>query len=220
MIKYKDGEILSSRLIIPWEQDEQFKSIMNSIWRRTLVSVRRCHMIHQLCQEALCQHGNIAEVGVYRGGTAKLLAATVKNKKVNRTIHLFDTFEGLPEASKKDRFKKGAFHNTSVPFVSEYLADYDNITIWKGIFPNSAIDISDETFCFVHVDCDIYKSVLDCCIFFYSKMVNQGIMIFDDYGFKSCPGAKIAIDEFFSDKQESPIVLATGQCIIIKQDEK
>jgi O-methyltransferase len=41
-------------------------------------------------------------------------------------------------------------------------------------------------------------------------------MVFDDYGFLTCPGAKKAVDEFFSDKREYPCYLPTGQAIVTK----
>ena len=41
-------------------------------------------------------------------------------------------------------------------------------------------------------------------------------MIFDDYGFPSCPGARQAIDEYFMDKPEKPLILATGQAVVFK----
>src|ERR1017187_8484413 len=41
--------------------------------------------------------GDIAEVGVYKGGSAKLICETTK-----KPVHLFDTFEGLPNLSRMD----------------------------------------------------------------------------------------------------------------------
>jgi len=41
-------------------------------------------------------------------------------------------------------------------------------------------------------------------------------MVFDDYGFESCPGAKAAVDEFFSGKIERPWYLPSGQCAVVK----
>jgi hypothetical protein len=46
--------------------------------------------------------------------------------------------------------------------------------------------------------------------------VGFAAMVFDDYDFPSCPGARIAVDEFFFDKPEFPIVLPSGQCVVIK----
>jgi len=46
--------------------------------------------------------------------------------------------------------------------------------------------------------------------------VTGGCMIFDDYGFPSCPGARRAVDEAFADKPEIPLCLPTGQCMVVK----
>ena len=92
--------------------------------------------------------------------------------------------------------------------------DCNNIFFIKGLFSDTLHQIENKTFCFVHIDADIYSSVLECCDFFYTRLVNGGIMVFDDYGFLSCPGAKKAVDQFFQDKIESPIYLETGQAIV------
>ncbi len=41
-------------------------------------------------------------------------------------------------------------------------------------------------------------------------------MVFDDYGFLSCPGAKEAVDAFFTDKPEQPLYLSTAQAVVFK----
>jgi 2-polyprenyl-3-methyl-5-hydroxy-6-metoxy-1,4-benzoquinol methylase len=41
-------------------------------------------------------------------------------------------------------------------------------------------------------------------------------MLFDDYGFATCPGARLAVNEFFVDKPERIIELPTGQAFVIK----
>lgn len=42
-------------------------------------------------------------------------------------------------------------------------------------------------------------------------------MIFDDYGFESCPGTRQAVDEFMADKPERVIHLTTGQALLQKR---
>ncbi len=42
--------------------------------------------------------GELAEVGVYKGGSAKLICEA----KGNSILHLFDTFEGLPNVGEND----------------------------------------------------------------------------------------------------------------------
>ena len=124
----------------------------------------------------------------------------------------------MPETDPgKDNFyRKGAFGDTSLAEVQEFLSDCKNISIYTGFFPDTAGPVSGKTFSFVHVDVDIYRSVLDSCQFFYPRLVSQGMMVFDDPGFADCSGAKLAVEEFFSDKEEFPIYLATGQVLVIK----
>jgi O-methyltransferase len=47
-------------------------------------------------------------------------------------------------------------------------------------------------------------------------MIPGGVMVFDDYGFPSCKGAKKAVDEFFKEKPDIGLYLQTGQYIVIR----
>lgn len=47
-------------------------------------------------------------------------------------------------------------------------------------------------------------------------MVSGGIIILDDYNAPSCPGAKLAVDEFVSNKVEKVIPTVECQAMIIK----
>lgn len=200
-----------------WEDEAVFNNFYKNITSNTVVDKKRCFMLFQLINQSLTLDGDIAEIGVYRGGTAKLFAQIIESKKINKDINLFDTFDGMPETLKdKDFHKKGDFSTTSLEEVSKYLNSHKQIKYYKGIFPQTSAPIKDKVFSFIHIDVDIYKSVLDCCEFFYSRMSKGGIMIFDDYGFVSCPGAKSAVDEFFKNKIEFPIYLPTGQCLVVK----
>jgi O-methyltransferase len=41
-------------------------------------------------------------------------------------------------------------------------------------------------------------------------------MVFDDYGFSSCPGIRKAVDAFCHERGQAPIYLPTGQALYIK----
>ena len=182
-----------------WDDDKYFNELIMQIKGHTLVDKVRCFMIYQFAKQVSEHRGDIAEIGVYKGGTARLLAKTLESK--NKNLHFFDTFSGMrPSDPNKDVHKEGDFSDTSLEKVQMYLHDCKNISFYKGYFPMTAGPIEKKTFCLVHIDVDIYQSVIDCCEFFYPRMEKSGIMIFDDYGFVSCPGAKMAVDEFFLDK--------------------
>lgn len=113
--------------------------------------------------------GDLAEVGTYQGCSAKLICES----KGNKILHVFDTFEGLPEPSDKDnRFKKGDYKD-SLESVKDYLSEYKNINFYKGFFPETARPIKDKKFSFVNLDVDLYQSTLDGLKFFYQRM-NKG----------------------------------------------
>jgi O-methyltransferase len=64
-------------------------------------------MLYQLARHASRLDGNFAEIGVYRGGTAKLLANITDGAK--RELHLFDTFDGMPDTDSRDLHTAGDF---------------------------------------------------------------------------------------------------------------
>jgi O-methyltransferase len=196
-----------------WEENREFCLLFNKIAQNTLVDKPRCFMLYQFANHTSSLKGDVAEIGVYKGGTAKLLANVFSKK----SVHIFDTFEGMPPADPaKDIHKEGDFREATLDIAKSFFADDKNIRIHKGLFPQTGKAIEQKTFCFVHIDVDIYRSVIDCCQFFFEKMEIGGIMVFDDYGFLSCPGAKAAVDEFFIDKKEYPCYLPTGQAFVIK----
>lgn len=63
---------------------------------------------------------------------------------------------------------------------------------------------------------DLISATSHCIKYFYPRMTKGGIIIDDDYGAASCPGAKKAIDDFMKDKTEKVILLPTTQAVIIK----
>ncbi len=168
----------------------------------TMVSPDRCYILHTLAAQT---QGPIVECGVYQGGTAKLLST------LGRELHLYDTFEGMPESDPIDIHRKGDFSSTSLEAVRALVPA---AIFHKGWIPDTFSDLP-EKIGFAHVDVDIYRSVKDCCEYLYPRVT--GFMVFDDYGFPSCPGARKAVDEFFADKPEIPLALPTGQAIVIRK---
>jgi O-methyltransferase len=147
-----------------------------------------------LLDRVIFLEGNIAEVGMYKGGTALKILQSYPNEQ----FYGFDNFEeGMPSASNYDNHQEGDFKDTSYDSVKELLKEFKNAKIYKGVFPatNSEV-VKNSKFKFVHLDVDIYPSYVECLNFFYDKMVKGGIILCDDYKAESCPGAKKAIDEF------------------------
>lgn len=172
--------------------------------------------LYQLVLKTRKLPGEIAELGVYRGGSAKLMALL----KGDKPLHLFDTFEGMPTVrADVDRHEAGDFANTSLEAVRQYLSGFRNILFYKGLFPDSAKPLAGKsiTFSLVHLDADIYESTKAGLEFFYPRTVKGGTILSHDYRNLHCPGVKKAYDEFFAGKPELVLELWKTQCLVVKQ---
>lgn len=204
-------------LFTPWVGHPEFQAIYEGISAHTLVSPDRCYVLGSLARYASHLSGNFAECGVYRGGTALLFSRVLR--ETGKKLFLFDSFQGLPEANLAydKHYGKGDFAGTSLESVQQLLKDFDQIVEFrKGWIPSTFEGLTEQPWAFVHVDVDLFQSSLDCCEYFYPRLVSGGVMVFDDYGFAMTRGEKDAVDQFFKDKPESLLVLPTGQAVVIK----
>ena len=204
------------RTYAPWFEAE-FQEFYRKIADRTVVREDRCYILRQLARQVARLDGSYAECGVYRGGTAFLIADAIQHS--GKELDLFDTFEGMPEGTQQDPsgHKVGDFGDTSLEQIQTFLSRFDRIRYFQGLIPQTFEGVSDSRYCFVHVDVDLYQSVLDCCEFFYERLVPRGVMCFDDYGAERYREAAMkAVDGFFADKPDEPMSLRTGQCLVFK----
>jgi O-methyltransferase len=204
-------------LYCPWLVESGFQYHYLKCSKKTLVSPDRCFILFKTLLQALRKEGDVIECGVYKGGTAALMASCLKELNYKKKLYLFDTFEGMPETnSAKDFHTKGDFSDTSLESVMEFVGFPEIVSYRKGFLPATFKGLENASFCFAHVDVDIYRSILDALEFIWPRLVNGGIIVFDDYGFPTCPGAREAVDEYFKDTESVPLCLPTGQAIVFK----
>ena len=165
--------------------------------------------------------GDIAELGVYQGHTARL----IHHYAPERHLHLFDTFTGFckEDLSKEvsyiqDSQTTDCFSDTSVDNVTKLIRPLNkNVHFYPGYFPNTVPGSLDNVhFSFVHLDADLYKPMIDGLNFFYPQMSHGGIIVCHDYN--SWPGSRRAVDEFCSLNNQIPLPMPDkcGSAVIIK----
>lgn len=138
--------------------------------------------------------GEMAEIGVYQGFTAKFM----HNSCPTKIIHLYDTFKGIVKADKSiDVHSDGDFSDTSVEAVKLCMGESPNVKYHVGIFPDTFTEY-DSKFCFVYSDTDTYFGTRATLDIFAGRMVIGGKIMFDDYEWRGCPGVKKAIVEFLT----------------------
>lgn len=193
------------------EIDKIVKGIRENL--EVLLSDAEAQQLYRLVHKAEKIEGDLAEVGVYCGGTARIIREASKEKD----LYLFDTFDGLPKLGKEDEspeLHKGLY-KCDLDRVKTSLQNYKNIHYYPGLFPTTAIPIKDKQFSFVHLDADLYKSTLSALKFFYPRLAVGGIILSHDY--PGLSGVKKAFDEFFVDKKELIVEFSgCSQAMVIK----
>ena len=171
--------------------------------------------LYRMIQRANSIDGDMAEVGVCRGGSAKLIAHAMNKQK---TLYLFDSFAGMPEVTPHlDQVVVGDFPS-SYDDVAALLKPYSQAKIIPGFFPETTQLLPHDKlkFAFVHLDVDTYKSTLEGLRYFYPRLSPGAYLLSHDYHSASCPGVRKAFDEFFVDKPEGLIDLWNTQVAFVK----
>lgn len=168
----------------------------------------RFFMLHQFANIALDQiagQGDFAECGCWRGHSAFMLARILERRGIS-DFHIFDSFEGLSEYATEDlgtltpadedvaEIRRRHFA-ADFQAVQSTLSAFDFIHFYKGWIPERFPEVEDRQFKFVHIDVDLYHPYVDSIEFFYPRLLDGGVMVFDDYGSAGFPGARKAVDE-------------------------
>ena len=210
------------------EESDQFKSIYRQVRELFPLDYNRIFLFYTQLRriEAEGLAGHIAELGVYKGFSAKLINIC----SPDRTLHLFDTFEGQPDNSVPEVdgseyhevVQRVKLNDTSLEAVKNLLGGSQNIKYYKGYFPKTAEPLNGITYCFVHLDGDQYQTILDGLIYFYPRLCLNGAIIIHDFGIYK--GVRRAVEEYLSQVDNPPVLVqwpdAQGSALLIKNGDK
>ncbi len=173
----------------------------------TMCSNARLRGLHRAVKYVVAQSipGDIVECGAARGGSAALMGLTLKQLGASeRTMWVFDTFEGLPPPTADDPDYDIArlYTGTCLGTIQDVMASFQRLEIYsqtklvKGLFQDTLPATKIGGIALLHVDGDWYNSVKTCLEILYDKVAEGGVIQIDDYGFWK--GARRAVDEFLA----------------------
>ncbi len=203
--------------------DDHFGPLASAILEegQTYLSYDRLYTLWQGLEAVTSAKFSVAEVGTFKGGSAKFIAEALRRSGRRNRFYVCDTFDGHAavdlEVDGKHRVNR-QFSTTSVEKVSRYLRSFKNIRIIAGDIMVTAAQIpADERFALVHVDVDVYPPTRFCLEFFAARLVRSGVMVMDDYGSLRCLGVHKAVEEFVAANAGfRRFHLLTGQAILIR----
>lgn len=163
--------------------------------------------------------GNVAELGVYKGKFARYLNEYFPD----RTLYLFDTFEGFDKRDvtkeQSKSYSTGAqdFSDTSVEAVLNLMPFKEKCKIVKGFFPESAAGM-DDNFVFVSLDADLFDPLYNGLKFFYPRLVKGGYIFVHDFNNDAYKGSRQAVETFCKENEINffPMPDSGGSAILMK----
>ena len=209
--------------------EEEFWEIYGLAQPYTMTSVERMYGLYLSVLYILSNgiQGSFVECGVWRGGSSLLIAKMLANRGItDRKLYLYDTYEGMSDPTKDDVAFTGRDASTlleenkankeeSVWCLADLadvkknlrLAGYpeENIFYIKGKVEDTIPTyMPEENLALLRLDTDWYESTKHELRFLFPKLVQNGILLIDDYG--HWQGCRKATDEFFSERS-APIFL-------------
>jgi hypothetical protein len=162
--------------------------------------------------------GDVCEFGVAQGETSALIANEIFEFS-HKKLHLFDSFEGLPKPSAKDKLKDDIFllgnieaYTGTMSFPEDMVRNRlhaisfpsKRYVIHKGFIEQLIYNDKSlpQKVCFAYLDFDFYEPIKIALEFLDTVISNGEIIIVDDYDFFST-GVKIAVDEFLESRASS-----------------
>jgi O-methyltransferase len=182
-----------------------------------MAGLKRCLNLWSLCRQVLKRNipGDFVECGVWRGGSALIMGSALKSSKQNRLLHLFDSFEGLPQPGLEDGTRAAEYSDEKnggelVPIAKcEASLDHVRMTLFHqagldpahirfhvGWFQNTVPEVAESMgpLAVLRLDGDWYASTRVCLENLYPRLSSGGILILDDY---FCwEGCRKATDEY------------------------
>lgn len=213
--EFKHSLLFPKNTYSPWLEEGFIKYFNDEIKDFTLKDIYRCYELNQLANQMMSLKGSVIEIGVWRGGSAKILE---KNLGEGNKLYLCDTFNGVVKAGIKDKTYKGGEHSdTSFEEVSKIFNHNSSVKILQGIFPEQTAHlIDDEPFKLCHIDVDVYESAKDIFEWIYPKLIIGGVVVFDDYGFAACEGVTSYVNSLIGNLDFRAIYNLNGHAVLIK----
>lgn len=174
-----------------------------------MIRMRRFLYFDRMFDSISSIDGDIVECGVEKGESFLFFAFLASKEKKGRTLWGFDSFEGFPEPTIEDydswrNPKKGELGGINVEDIytileqagiDEYFCK-NNIEIVKGFFNQTLKLYGGRPIALLHIDADLYGSYKTVLKELFPRVVEGGVVLFDDYC-GTWKGAVKAVDEYF-----------------------
>ncbi len=179
----------------------------------------RIHVICWIAHTVKNLEGDFVECGVNTGSYARAIIEYTNFNTLNKTFYLMDTFSGLDQKYITDEERKlGIMNYTYRDTYEEVKKTFTpfKTKIIKGSIPETLPLCEAKKICFLSIDMNNVVPEIAAMEYFWDKVVINGMIVLDDYGFPMHITQKIAFDKFAKSVGHEILTLPTGQGLILK----
>lgn len=162
--------------------------------------------------------GDVVEFGCYVGTASLFMQRLIAGS--NKRLHVYDSFEGLPQKSDRDQspagkqFAQGELAASKDKLIKNFKqANLPLPVIHKGWFDRIRPSDIPEQIAFAFLDGDFYQSVMDSLKLIWPRLSPGAVVIVDDYQSESLPGARRAVDAWLT-RHPVPLRVQSSLAII------
>jgi len=167
--------------------------------------------------------GCYLEIGVYKGGSSRLVLEYMRRKKIQKHSYLLDTFEGFTYAeaeTSSDRSWSNSHNEVTQQEVLEFLKGFDAKSVIKSNCITDPLPADIHSVACCNIDVDMYEAVQSAFRKVAPRMALGGIIISQDQGYTPwLAGAYQATQEFLESplgRSFMPIHLTSGQMYFVR----
>ncbi len=212
-------KITSSEEKIFKDMDLGFRPVYELCAPYSMTSLERMYALYKAVLYVIQAKipGDFVECGVWKGGSAMIIAETLKALGVtDRNIYLYDTFEGMPEPDERDikirtgatgksmwlgNQNSGGWCNISIEEVTENVLKTgypkERFIFVKGKVEDTIPTTMPNAIAILRLDTDWYASTIHEFNNLYPLLSESGVLMIDDYG--SWSGSRDATDQYFKE---------------------
>ena len=161
----------------------------------------------------------LVECGVDDGISSFYAINSIELNNLDK-CYLYDSWSNTfgDELNFKEKKFNRKYTGQNLDNVKKNLKEYSDYLIYnKGTIPESfKKSVNPDSIDFLHIDINSSNATKSILEFFYDKLNENSIILFDDYGWKNFEDTKKAVDNFLHDKSGFLFQLPTGQAIYVK----
>ena len=165
-------------------------------------------------------HFTGVECGVGEGMSAHIAASQIGSEQLeSASLHLYDAWSTMrtDQLLETETSLTGSYGQLSMQRTRKNLSKHSDKVFWHpGYIPESFDATAPEAINWLHIDLNSAVATEEALSFFWPRLLENGVIIFDDCGWSHFEETRKTVAGFLNDKPGTLMPLPTGQALYFR----